>query len=115
MTQVQRLEPEKDNGGEWVRIGSIEVLAPPLNFRALRELLPIIKSLPSVLSNGGQLPAEEHVRSVSKVIHTALRRNYPSKLSIEQIEEELELQSCMEVISKILNVSGFRKAASPGE
>lgn len=108
---VQKVQPKRDNGGTWVRLGDKEYLAPPLNFKTLKEMLPIIGSLPRELN--GQLPSEDQITAVARVVHASLRRNYP-ELTLDEIEEEMNMDNFLPIMTGILTASGI-KPAEPGK
>jgi len=103
-----RHQPAVDRGGEWVVLSGEEYKIPPLNFRSLRELQGKISSL----NTGGGLPTAAQMTTVIEVVHAALKRNYPD-ITVEAIEDIVDVGNMMQVFTAVLQVSGMQRAAVP--
>jgi hypothetical protein len=120
VTQEQQLEnsalpkkePEKKRGGKWVTFGEEQWQVPPLAFGAVVSLQDDVENLKELASGGRPTPAQMDI--VTRIVHSAVARNYPS-VSQADIAEMIDLGNYMEVLSAVLNISGFVKGpAKPG-
>lgn len=92
--------------GVIVHMGGRDWTVAPLTFKQLRRLQPQLERLAQV--NAAAAP--EQIAAVSEIVRTALSRNYP-EITIEAIEDMLDLGNAARVINAILTGSGL----SPGE
>lgn len=108
---VKRVQPTGKRGGEWVTLGEEAYRIPPLGFRAVQELQDEVQGLASI----GQRPTPEQMGTVSRIVHAAMVRNYPD-LTVEEVDDMLDLGNYQEVLGAVLSIAGFKKAgAGPGE
>jgi hypothetical protein len=93
--------------GVKTNMGGIEWVVPPLNIRQIRTLGPKLAEL------GGLSAAAtaEQLDIIVEVVQRALTRNYPD-VTIEQVEEMLDLGNANDIILAIMGLSGL---ASKGE
>ena len=84
-------------GKDWV--------IPPLNFKALRRFREELGTMTAeALAGSGK---------VVEIIHAAMQRNYPD-LTLEQVEDMVDMGNVMEVTEAVLAISGL-VAKQPGE
>lgn len=93
--------------GALLRLGLERLTVPPLNFKALRAHAAELKTM----QGGLPLSADAdtigaYVAAVAKVVHAALRRNYPH-VSPEWVEENLDMRNITEVTLVVMGLSGF--------
>ena len=109
---VKRIQPERNRGGVWVRIGDEEYRIAPLAFAALQELgddVPKLREIQGGVPNGDQMGI------VIRLITSALNRNYP-KLKESDVREMIDLGNFGEVLNAVMAVAGFvRRTGEPGE
>lgn len=106
---INRIPPANDRGGVWVQIGMEEYRIPPLGFGAIRELE---ESLP-LLNGMSGFPTEQQMDVVAKIIHLAMKRNYPD-MTQQQVFDCLDLGNYRAIFDAVMALSGY-KAAGPGE
>lgn len=82
------------------KIGDTDYVIPPLNLRAMRELLPQLKGM------GATEAAPEDLAVIAKVVHAALVRNYPD-MTVERVEDMLDITNVQEVMTAVLGASGL--------
>lgn len=104
-------EPEKRRGGKWVVFGEEQLQVPPLAFGAVVTLQDDVEGLKD-LANGGR-PTPEQMDVVTKIVHSAVARNYPS-ISKEEVGEMIDLGNYMEVLDAVLSIAGFVKGRQAG-
>lgn len=93
--------------GKKLRIGRTEYIVPALNIRQLKKhKVTLSKSAQFV----GREPTDEEVDEMVEVIHAALSRNYPD-ISIEQLQDTLDLNNIASVMAAIAGLSGLEPAA----
>jgi hypothetical protein len=100
-------EPAKQprHRGHNIELGGTTYVVPPLNFRQLRDLAADIEALGAIDPNSLRLTAED-VGRILKIAHAALSRNYPD-LTIEQMEELVDLGNAKELMMAVTGVSGL--------
>ncbi len=86
--------------GMTLKIGGAEYIIPPLNFRQLKKLYPVIEQMQKTDNPMDQMQA------VVTIAQAALSRNYP-EMTIEQVEEMIDLNNIRQVIEAIMGISGF--------
>lgn len=86
--------------GTKVTIGGEEYIVPPLSFKQLKALKEDIVAMKD-------RTADNNERMI-RVIHAALSRNYP-ELTIDQVEEMIDLGNIMEITQAVMGGSGFAK------
>ncbi len=92
--------------GVIVRMGGRDWTIPPLTFKQLRRLQPQLERLARI--NAAATP--EQIGAVSEIVQAALSRNYP-EITVEEVEDMLDLGNAGRVITAILSGSGL----VPGE
>ena len=105
MNETKRIEPERNRGGEWVALGDEQYRIPPLAFRAVQELQDEVAALAQM----GVRPTPEQMTTVTRIVHSAMSRNYPS-ITMAQIDDMLDLGNYQDVLSAVLSIGGFKKA-----
>lgn len=93
--------------GAQLKLGKEPLTVPPLNFKALRAHAAELKTM----QGGLPLSADAdtiggYVAAVAKVVHAALRRNYPH-ISPEWVEDNLDMGNITEVTLVVMGLSGF--------
>lgn len=106
-----RVPVEKNRGGEWVRFGDELYRVPPLGFLAVQELQDDVLGLREM----GARPTPAQMGTVTRIVHAAMLRNYPS-MPLETIADMLDLGNYQEVLGAVLSIGGFKKGgAGQGE
>jgi hypothetical protein len=90
--------------GVLVTMGGKEREIPPLSFKALKRLGPKLATL-----NVGSV-SEEAVATILEATFLAIQRNYPD-VTMEELEDELDVGNMTDVIQAIMDVSGLRRKA----
>jgi hypothetical protein len=94
--------------GTTIKMGGKEYVVPPLNLARLKKALPLLESLKTAdLGQPGSLTMDQ-TDTIVKVILLSLSRNYPD-LTVEEVEEAVDLGNLMQVIPAIMGVSGLIK------
>lgn len=101
--------PGKDRGGAWIKFGLEEYRVPPLGFGALQ----ILQERVGILGSISGMPTREQMQAIVEIAHMAVKRNYPA-MTVEELEEMLDLENFKEVLEAILSTSGYRRV-TPGE
>jgi len=91
-------EPKID--GEKLILGGREFIVPPINLKRLKNLLPLIESLTKETDTLKQMDG------TSQILHAALSRNYP-EITLDEVEEMIDLGNFMSVLKAVLGGSGF--------
>lgn len=99
-----RVPPERSRGGVWVTLGDEQYRIPPLAFRSVQDLADEVAGL----ANMGTRPTPEQMATVSKIVHAALLRNYPS-MPITQVDDMLDIGNYQAVLSAVLQIGGFKR------
>jgi hypothetical protein len=86
--------------GVMVKLGGDEYVIPPLNFRQLKIMFPLIEEL------NNQTEPMKRMENVVKLAHAALSRNYED-MTIERVEELIDMGNLKAVSEAIMGVSGF--------
>ena len=85
-----------------INLGGIVYTVPPLSFKQLRILQPKL----DILQQIGNMPSDDQLAVVSEIVHMALSRNYPD-ITLDQVNENLDLGNMKKVLPAILGVSGL--------
>lgn len=94
--------------GVALKFGEGEFVIPPLNLGQVKRLIPLIEKMRNGTDDAEKFDA------VVTVAHAALSRNYPD-LTIEQVEEMVDLGNLKKVIDAVMGISGFVSGeAQPG-
>ena len=91
------MEPKID--GLKVMIGGQEYIIPPLNFRQLKTLYPLIEQMQN------EQDIVKRMEAVVTLAHAALSRNY--EITIETVEEMIDLGNLKMLIDAVMGASGF--------
>lgn len=90
-----------------IQLGGKDYIVPPLSFKKLRELEGDIKALAKLEGPATQYTGEQ-LQVFLRIVQAALSRNYPD-MTIEDVEEVLDLGNVRPVVAAILGVSGLEK------
>lgn len=82
-------------------------LVPPINFAALKKHRALIAEM----RTGSVELTDAQQDAMLDLIYLALRRNYPD-ITLEQVEEMIDLANMQPVFEAIMTVSGFEAAAA---
>ncbi len=97
-----------DNGPKYdgvpLEIGGKTYVFPPLNFRRIKKLAPLIERLQRV--DPKKIPTPEELNDFVELIHSALSRNYPD-MTVEEVEEMVDLGNLPKVVLSVMGASGF--------
>lgn len=107
--EPKQVPPEKNRGGRWVTFGDEQYRVPPLAFRSVVDLQDEVEGLRGM----GVKPTPQQMATMTKIVHAALSRNYPS-LKPADVEDMMDIGNYQELLNAVLNVSGFVESA-PGE
>lgn len=101
--------------GTPVKIGKQVLAVPALNFKSLRLLKPKLDILKSIDPSASDL-SDDQFNAIIHIVHTAMRRNYPN-MSIEDLEEGLDMRNLRPVINAVLANSGMTPSGEvrPGQ
>jgi hypothetical protein len=80
-------------------------MVPPLSFKKLRSLENDIKELAKLEGPATQYTGEQ-LKVFLRIVHAALSRNYPD-MTLEDVEEILDLGNVRPVVAAILGISGL--------
>ncbi len=99
-----------DIDGVEVKLGGQMFVVPPLNFKQLKQLRPLIQTLGDIKATSD----EAKLQTFITICGAALRRNY-SALTDDDLEELIDLNNVGHVVLATLNSSGLvRKAGELG-
>lgn len=90
--------------GVRINLGGRDFVAPPLNFKALRQLTPKL----AILASMGDVPTNDQTDVVLDVVLAALTRNYPD-LTREELEDLLDLANLAKALEAIMGASGLER------
>jgi hypothetical protein len=91
--------------GKTVHMAGTDWVIPPLNFKALRRFRDELGTMTAeALAGSGK---------IIEIIHAAMQRNYPD-LTLEHVEDMVDMGNVMEVTEAVLAISGL-VAKQPGE
>lgn len=83
-------------------IGDEEYIIPALSLGQIKRFLKKIEQMQEGVNQGGV----ENFDTISQIIHAALSRNYPA-LTIEDLDEMLDMSNLMTIFNAVLGASGF--------
>jgi hypothetical protein len=92
--------------GTTVRMGGVDYVVAPLNFRQVRALQSKITTLGQIAG----VVSDEQMSAIIEITKAALSRNYP-EITVEQVEDMIDLGNAGKVIGAIMGVSGLEKKA----
>ena len=87
--------------GVTITIGGREFIIPPLSFKQVKALWPIIQEI-----SKPEKTIVDAVDGFTQVVHAAISRNYPD-VTQEEIADLLDFGNVNKIINDILGVSGF--------
>lgn len=87
-----------------INLGGTEYIVPPLNFKSLKRLQPIIESLSQI----DITMTDKQIDDIAEIVHAAISRNYPD-FTKEQILDVLDLGNIGPILASILGASGVKK------
>ncbi len=90
--------------GVKVRLGDRDYIIPPLNLGSIKRLREDINVLSAV--RVGEMMTDEQIDSAVRIFHAALSRNYPD-ITIEEVEEAVDLGNIATVTKAMMKASGF--------
>jgi hypothetical protein len=97
--------------GVAISMGGREWTIPPLTLGQLRRLMPKVRELSNINTQIG----ETQIGVLVEIVFAALQRNYPD-ITIEMVEDLLDLGNAAPVLNAVLTGSGLRpRALQPGE
>jgi hypothetical protein len=92
--------------GERLKVGDREFVVPPLNWRRIRKILPILERMKDITAGGGLTITEPMLDDAITVIHEALTRNYP-EITLDELEDLVDLVNAPTVIMAVMGLSGL--------
>jgi len=97
--------------GVMVAMGGQQWTVPPLTLGQLRRLMPKVQQLTDIGSQMGEV----QIGVLVEIVAAALQRNYPD-ISVETVEDLLDLGNASVVLNAVLTGSGLRpRERSQGE
>lgn len=97
--------------GVAISMGGREWTIPPLTLGQLRQLMPKVREL----SNTNTQIGEAQIGVLVEIVFAALQRNYPD-MTLDRVEDLLDLGNAAPVLNAVLTGSGLRpRAPQPGE
>lgn len=103
----KKVPPEKHRGGRWITFGDEQYRVPPLGFRSVVELQDEVEGLRGM----GPKPNAAQMATMTKIVHAAIVRNYPS-MTPQGVEDMMDLGNYQELLNAVLNVAGFVETSS---
>jgi hypothetical protein len=97
-------EPRFD--GERLKVGDREFMVPPLNWRRIRKILPVLERMKDFTAGGGLVITESMLDDSITVIHEAVSRNYP-ELTRDELEDLVDLVNAPQLIMAVMGLSGL--------
>ncbi len=87
--------------GITMKLAGEEFTIPPLTFKQLKAHYPLLEDM-----NNPETAPIKKMESIVKLTHAALSRNYPA-LTIERVEELVDMGNLKAVSEAVLGSSGF--------
>lgn len=94
--------------GVTIRMGGEDFIVPPLNFKQLKQIRPVLQSL-----NDPSISQDDKEASIVKCVTMALSRNYP-EMTEDRIFELVDIGNSGKVMAAIMGNSGIKEGV-PGE
>lgn len=91
-----------------VKMSGVDYTVPPLNLKALKRLQPKLANL--IIPTANSMPSTDQMDVMVEVIHAALVRNYPD-VTIERLEEMVDMSNLGALFEAVLNTTGLVKRA----
>ncbi|MBM4301651.1 MAG: hypothetical protein FJ121_08990 [Deltaproteobacteria bacterium] len=92
--------------GEQIKLGDREFVVPPLNWRRIRKVMPIIERMGAVGPSLGLTLTTEMLDDCLTLIFEAVSRNYPD-LTRDELEDLVDLVNAPKLIRAIMGLSGL--------
>jgi hypothetical protein len=89
--------------GVMITMGGKDWEVPPLTLGQLRRLMPKVRRMTNVDATMG----EDQLTTVLEIVSAAMQRNYP-EITVEMVEELLDLGNTSNVLSAVLTGSGLK-------
>lgn len=103
--KIDKLFAKKIAGVDIVLNGETFVVAP-MNFKTIIALTPVIKTLGDM--RPGVMPSKTQLYSIAKIIHKALKRNYPF-IRLSTVISGLDMQNMGASLTQVMGGSGAVK------
>src|SRR5437763_14814607 len=94
--------------GAAIAMGGQDWIVPPLTLGQLRRLMPKVRQLTEIGASMG----EPQIEVLVEIVAAALRRNYP-EMTMQTVEELLDLGNAGAVLNAVLTGSGLKPRGSP--
>lgn len=94
--------------GVVINLGGEDYTIPPLNFGQIKRLAKEIQDSSKIVDGPF---SEDRLQAILIITLSALQRNYPD-MTMEDLEEKLDVVNYVKVFQAIMGVSGF---VQPGE
>lgn len=95
--------------GVKMRVGGRELIVPALTIKQVRSLRAEFDQMQGIKDAA---PTDDQIGAVTRVIHSAVVRNYPD-MTQDDLEELLDLSTMQAVVKAIMGQSGLE--VTPGE
>ncbi len=92
--------------GMTIKLGGDDYIVPALTIGQVKRLRNDIQNIN--IAEDGQI-TEGMISAAAKVVHAALSRNYPD-VTIEQVEDMIDLRNIRPIIDAVMGISGFKQA-----
>jgi hypothetical protein len=92
--------------GDRLKLGDREFVVPPLNWRRIRKIMPILERMKDITAGGGLTITESMLDDSLTVIFEAVSRNYP-EITRDDLEELVDLVNAPKVIMAVMGLSGL--------
>jgi hypothetical protein len=90
--------------GTQVEMGGEVYTIPPLNFSALQELEDDLGKLHEISG----VPTPEQVQRICRIVHAALKRNYPD-MTIAEVMDKIDMGNFGATLGAVVRVSGLER------
>lgn len=94
--------------GVAVAMGGQDWLVPPLTLGQLRCLMPKVRQLTEI----GTAMGEAQIGVLVEIVTAALQRNYP-EMTMDKVENLLDLGNASAVLNAVLTGSGLKPSGTP--
>ena len=93
----------KNIAGVELDLSGKKYIVPPMNFKTIIAVTPLIKQLEGVAP--GKIPSKDQLHAIGKIIHRALRRNYPF-IRLSTVINGLDMQNMGTSLQHVMSGSG---------